>query len=622
MGQKLRKLGTYLAGMGQGMLAARKWLLAYFILILLPASLFMISYYQRSSRILEEEVTATMGQTLKQAALNLNYKLEHVADTSNSIFMNPLLYDNLSRENTVGQQLDQLKRLRGLSELAQENPDIVRMRIFVDNSRLYAGEGVNLFSMDRLRSYPWFQEVVDAGGGLVWTGVYVENYYDEGEKHVFSVARLLRNPERFDEIFGVLVLDVTENLMGDLLQDLQLSSVYKPYITGPGNTLVFGKIPSGELLSADQYKQAEMGDTGIFRRDIGGVEAYVIYSTIGSTGWKLVAQVSHEEISHRAAAQTQFTSAVTLVFITVLFLILTFFLLTFAVQGTRKRVQTIISMIRKEGIGWLEERRAHPVGDFRLLERSVDHLIHRMNGIMEESYQMKVKEREAELRALQAQINPHFLYNALDMINWSAIAHGAEDTSEMIEALALYFRLSLNKGKDHVSIADELNLARVYLEIQMNRFPSTFTFQIEQEPGLEGCMIPKLTLQPIVENALLHGIRRSKEKKGTILIKAARDGGDLILMVRDDGIGMEEETARRLLLEPPPEVKADGSGSSYGLYNVNERIRIFSGGASGLSIETAPHKGTLVTVRLKDMWMKEEGSGLLPSASLTTDQKK
>lgn len=601
MGQKLRKLGTYLAEMGQGMLAARKWLLAYFIIILLPASLLLVSYYQRSSRILEEEVTATMGQTLKQAALNINYKLEHVVDTVDSIFMNPLLYDNLSKEDTVFRQLEQLKRLRGLAALAQENRDIVRMRIFVDDSRLYAGEGVNLFSMDQLRKYPWFQEVLEAGGGMVWTGVYVEDYYEEGEKNVFSVARALRNPERFDEIIGVLVMDVTENLMGDILQGLQLSAMYEPFLAGDENVLIYGRGSNKELLSADQYAEAEKADSGIFKRDINGEEAYVIYSTIGATGWKLVAQVSHSEISHRAADQTQFTSIITLAGITVLFLILVFVLLTFAVQGTRRRVQTIITMIRKEGIGWLEEHRSNPDGDFRLLERSVDHLIHRMNSIMEESYRVKVKEREAELRALQAQINPHFLYNALDMINWSAIAHGAEDTSQMIEALALYFRLSLNKGKDHVSIADELNLARVYLEIQQNRFPSTFTFLIEQEPGLEKCTVPKLTLQPIVENALLHGIRRSKEKKGTIRITAEKDGNDVVLTVSDDGIGMDEETARRLLLEAPPEVKADGSGSSYGLYNVNERIHIFAGSASGLSIETSPGEGTRVTVRLKDM---------------------
>lgn len=609
MGQKLRRLGIYLAEMGQGMLAARKWLLAYLIIILLPASLLMASYYQRSSRILEEEVTATMQQTLKQTALNLNYKLEHVVETMDSIFMNPLLYDNLKREDNLILQLDQLRRLRSLAALAQENSDIVRMRIFVDDSRVYAGEGVNLFSLDQLRKYLWFQEVLNAGGGLIWTGVYTEDYYEVGEKNVFSVARALRNPQQFDEIIGVLVMDVTEDLMGDILKDLQLSSVFDPFLAGEENVLIYSRGGQPEMLNSTQLAEAGQTDTGIFKREYDKGEAFVIYSTVGATGWKLVAQVSHSEISHRAADQTQFSSIITLVGITILFLILVFVLLTFAVQGTRRRVQTIITMIRKEGIGWLEEHRSNPDGDFLLLERSVDHLIHKMNIIMEESYRVKVKEREAELRALQAQINPHFLYNALDMINWSAIAHGAEDTSQMIEALALYFRLSLSKGKDHVSVTDELNLARVYLEIQQNRFPSTFVFHISQEPGLELCLVPKLTLQPIVENALLHGIRRSKEKKGTIRIEAKRDGDDVVLTVSDDGIGMEEEVARRLLLEPPPDVKADGSGSSYGLYNVNERIRIFAGEASGLSIETAPGKGTLVEVRLKGMAGQEELSG-------------
>ena len=548
MGQKLRKFGTYLAEMGQGMLAARKWLLAYLIIILLPASLLMASYYQRSSRILEEEVTASMQQTLKQTALNLNYKLEHVVETMDSIFMNPLLYDNLKQETNMMLELDQLKRLRGLAALAQENSDIVRMRIFVDDSRLYAGENVNLFSLAQLRKYMWFQEVLDAGGGLVWTGVYTEDYYEVGEKNVFSVARALRNPEQFDEIIGVLVMDVTEGLMMDILKDLRLSSVYEPFLTGEDNARIYSRGGQPELLNEIRFTEAGMADTGIIKQNSVKGKTFVIYSTVDTTGWKLVAQVSPSEISHRAADQTQFISIITLAGITVLFLILVFVLLTFAVQGTRRRVQTITTMIRKEGIGWLEEHRSNPDGDFLLLERSVDHLIHKMNSIMEESYRVKVKEREAELRALQAQINPHFLYNALDMINWSAIAHGAEDTSQMIEALALYFRLSLNKGRDHVSIADELNLAKVYLEIQQSRFPSTFTVHISQEPGLEQCMVPKLTLQPLVENALLHGIRRSREKRGVIRIAAEQDGEDVLLIVSDDGTGFDVDAGKRILL--------------------------------------------------------------------------
>lgn len=611
MGKQLRRNLSYAAGLGKGILAARKWLLAYVAIILLPSCLLLVSYYQRSSRILEEEVTASMQQTIRQAGLNLTYKLEHINETANSIFMNQILYDNLVKEEGTIKQAAQMKELRNLAALAQENKDIARMRLFVDDSRLYAGEGVNLFAMERLERMPWHEAVMAAGGGMVWTGVYRENYTDTGEATIFSAARMLRNPRQYEEMVGVLVMDIPARVMEELLSDLHLSAQFKPFLVNESNDLVYSSGmaaanqpadaggPSVSLLPDSLFAMTAQAGEGILKRELGREEVYVIYSTIGITGWKLVAQVSQEEISHRAAARNQLSGIVTLGSVTLLFLLLVFVLLAFTVQAMKRRVQNIIMMIRREGIEWLEERRTDPAGDFLLLEHSVDHLIHKVNRLMEEAYIVKVKEREAQLRALQAQINPHFLYNALDMINWSAIAHGAEDTSQMIEALALYFRLSLNKGQDNVSIADELNLAGVYLEIQQSRFPSTFTFRIESDPRLERYLIPKLTLQPIVENALLHGIRRTKQKKGAIYIKAAVQDEAIILSVQDDGIGMERELAANLLLEPRPSERTDGSGSSYGLYNVNERIRIFAGEAYGLSIETAPNEGTTVTVRLK-----------------------
>ncbi|WP_342481645.1 sensor histidine kinase [Paenibacillus sp. FSL L8-0340] len=609
------KLGwSYLTGLGQGILAARKWLLVYALLILLPVSILLASFYQRSSEILEQEVTRSMQLTLKQAGLNLTYKLEHIRDSSNSVFMNQILYDNLLQKASITEQLKQIKELRNLAETAQENEDIFRLRFFVDPSRLYAGDRINLYSLEDAKRYPWYESVIEAGGGMVWTGVYQEKYNDIGKKNIFSVARMLRNPQEYEEIVGILVMDVSEGLIGEIMSELQFSDKYAPFLTDASGRLIYSSDSTGlnksdnkpgnlqqeaDVLPEELLDTIEHSGEGILKHSIGREEVNVVYTTIGTTGWKLVAQVSEPEISHRATAMNQFTSIATLAGITVLFLVLVFVLFMFMIQGMQRRVQMILRMIRKEGIGWLEDRRSMPDGDFRLLERSVDHLIHKVNNLMEESYQAKMQEREAQLRTLQAQINPHFLYNALDMINWSAIAHDAEDTSQMIEALARYFRLSLNQGRDNVSIVDELNLAKVFLEIQQNRFPSTFTFTIHAEPGLEQYIMPKLTLQPLVENALLHGIRKTKQKQGVITITAALEQGDIVLTVCDDGIGMSQEQANRLLTEPSAGLQPGSSEGSFGLYNVNERIRYFSGNRYGLSIETENGKGTLVTVKFK-----------------------
>jgi two-component system sensor histidine kinase YesM len=169
----------------------------------------------------------------------------------------------------------------------------------------------------------------------------------------------------------------------------------------------------------------------------------------------------------------------------------------------------------------------------------------------------------------------------------------------MIDGLAKYFRLSLNKGRDVVTVSDELELAKVYLEIQQTRFPKSFQFYFEVEESLDSYEMPKLTLQPIVENALLHGLRKSKGKTGKIRICAYTEGGDLLLSVTDDGIGMEQELARSLLTQPRPTMRSDGSGSSYGLYNVNERIKLFSGENYGLSIHSILGEGTTITARFR-----------------------
>lgn len=180
------KLGwSYLTGLGQGILAARKWLLVYALLILLPVSILLASFYQRSNEILEQEVTRSMQLTLKQAGLNLTYKLEHIRDSSNSVFMNQILYDNLLQKVSITEQLKQIKELRNLAETAQENEDIFRLRFFVDPSRLYAGDRINLYSFEDAKQYPWYESVIEAGGG--WYGpVFIRRSITTLVKRIFS----------------------------------------------------------------------------------------------------------------------------------------------------------------------------------------------------------------------------------------------------------------------------------------------------------------------------------------------------------------------------------------------------------------------------------------------------
>ncbi|UKS27140.1 sensor histidine kinase [Paenibacillus sp. HWE-109] len=593
---------TNIAIIFKSVLAARLWLIAYVVLILIPASIFLYAYSQRYSRILEEEVTRTMLQTLKQAEINLNHQINSLRDTSNAIFMNPKLLTYLSSSSSYDDQFVAMNELRYMVDNARTNLNVFRVRLYVDESKLFSHEKVNFFPLASIEQSKWYPEVVNAGGLLVWTGAYLEHFIDIPEDpYIFSGLRILRDPEHYDHLSGILSIDVDAKILENIVSNIKLNDDQHVFLTAPDGTIVLHSDKSllgTKLKSSAVLNAIGMNKEGVSAIEDNDIQQYIVYTTVQATGWKLIAEVPKKGISSRAASLNQFSSVATLTGVTILFLILVFILLAFIVRGMNRRVQTVIRVIKREGIEGLDERYGASGGDINLLEKSVDHLIHRVRDLMEETYKSKVQEREAQLKALQAQINPHFLYNTLDTINWIAIGHKAHDISQMIDGLAKYFRLSLNKGRDVVTVMDELELARVYLDIQQNRFPKSFEVIFQIETPLDAYEMPKLTLQPIVENALLHGIRKSKGKSGTIWIRAYMDGSCLALSVRDDGIGMEQAFAQSLLTEPRPIKSSDGATGSYGLYNVNERIKLYTGETAGLEIVAVPGEGTTVIVRL------------------------
>ncbi|WP_197081219.1 sensor histidine kinase [Gordoniibacillus kamchatkensis] len=208
-------------------------------------------------------------------------------------------------------------------------------------------------------------------------------------------------------------------------------------------------------------------------------------------------------------------------------------------------------------------------------------------------------EKEALLKALQAQINPHFLYNTLDAINWMAIRRKADDISYMIESLSKYFRFSLKNGKDIVSLEDELSLVETYLNIQKIRFGDEFAFTIRADEAAKSLLLPKLTLQPIVENALLHGIRNLRDRKGLLEIEAAPEQEHtLLIRVTDNGIGMEEQAVKHMLQQDPAQGGAPGR-RGYGLFNVQERVRLYAGANSGITVTSVVGRGTTIEVRIQ-----------------------
>ena len=230
------------------------------------------------------------------------------------------------------------------------------------------------------------------------------------------------------------------------------------------------------------------------------------------------------------------------------------------------------------------------------LGHSIRSMVSTMRHLMDDIIEQEAQKRRSELDVLQSQINPHFLYNTLDSVVWMTENGRTDEAILMVTSLARFFRISLSRGSNIIPIADELEHARHYLTIQKMRYKNKFSAVIAAEDGVEGLYTIKLIVQPILENAIYHGMAYA-DGDGEITVRARRDGEDVVIEVADNGPGIPEETVERLLDQSY--AAAPGTkGSGIGLRNVHQRIRLTFGEEYGLAIHSEPDAGTTVCIRL------------------------
>ena len=235
-----------------------------------------------------------------------------------------------------------------------------------------------------------------------------------------------------------------------------------------------------------------------------------------------------------------------------------------------------------------------PVGgarEVRVLSDSFGQMVVQIQRLMEQVRAEEVNLRKTELRALQAQINPHFLYNTLDSIAWMCEQGRNAEAVEMVNALARLFRISISRGHELIPIEKELQHAEAYLQIQKYRYKNQFTYHFTVDESCLHCLCNKITLQPIIENAIYHGINGLVDE-GEIRISCRADGDDILFTVEDNGTGMEPEQVQAILRKE----RSDHTG--IGIKNVNDRLKIYFGPAYGITIDSVPDEGTRVYIRM------------------------
>jgi histidine kinase len=330
-------------------------------------------------------------------------------------------------------------------------------------------------------------------------------------------------------------------------------------------------------------------------------DVQIVTSLVGDT----MSQYIYYEVrgiqQSRAAYQTFFMNLVRFSLLGMGLLLLLVIILSYYIPRSITMPITRISRVTNQvAKGNLSVRAAAESGaEARMLSDSLNAMIDKINELLDQVTTEQIRLRKAEFELLQAQINPHFLYNTLDTIVWLAEAGDQKRVVSMVGNLSDFFRTSLNQGKDIISIREELAHVRSYLEIQQVRYQDILRYEITVPEDLYEYKIPKITIQPLVENALYHGIK-NKRGQGTITITGERSENGFVLYVRDNGIGMTQERLNEVRAGIQ---KLSYTGKEiYGLYNVNERIRLNFGETYGISIESTYGEGTCVSISLPDQW--------------------
>lgn len=401
------------------------------------------------------------------------------------------------------------------------------------------------------------------------------------------------------EVIGFMIIDVDDSIVRSFCNNQTIGESGFFYVVNEAGAPIF--LPSRMEAEARLPKPENLitilnGESRHYVDRSFGKPVFVFSSSSKATNWSIIGLVPLQEIVKQANSIRQLI--IISVVLSIIFAITIHYFLT-------KRLTLPLHVLKKKmhlaASGFLEAK-VIPTGTDEItdLGNSFNIMIDKIRMLLDQSIQEQHVLKKAELRALQAQINPHFLYNTLDSILWLAEAGRKEQVVSIVMALSRFFRISLSKGRDWITIEEELEHLRSYLIIQQIRYRDILDYELKVDPAIYSCPILKMVLQPIVENALYHGLKHKRER-GMIRITGYFSGGkDIILVVEDNGIGIPEPKLDKLrnelkLLHIPEATGKEVSGG-YGLHNVHQRLRLYYGESYGVQIDSVEKSGTTVAI--------------------------
>jgi len=575
----------------QSSITAAFLFLVLFTVLIIAAISFSLTYdaVEKNSR----EYTY---QLIEQVNRNIESYITNMENISIMTLFNNDVREYLTRNDLDSEEekayAEKIKLL--FDSILSTRKDISSIMVFGYNGRVVISNNRNITELNPYidpTEQTWYRKAKEAGGTAVISSPHVQNVLqDNYYRWVVSLSRELVSADG-NEKMGIFVVDLNFSIINDMCSKIKLGKRGYVFIVDREGNIVYH--PQQQLIYSnvkhEMIDEVLNSAENYFITDEGNDSR--IYNIMNSvnTGWKIVGvSYINELVTNKSEIERSHTLWGFICLTTAMIISI---ILSKRISSPIKHLESLMKQVEKGNFDIkVDIESSNEIGE---LGRAFNIMITKIKELMKQNMKEQELKRKSELKALQAQINPHFLYNTLDSIVWMAEAKNSEEVVLMTSALAKLFRLSISKGEEIIPMYNEIEHVRSYLTIQEMRYRNKLEFEIDVDPEIYHYKTLKIILQPLVENSIYHGIK-NKEGIGNIKIKGKICNDKILLQVIDNGIGMDREKIKNIFEKSG---KSPG-GSGVGVKNVNERIKLYFGKDYGLEFQSEPNHGTTVNVWL------------------------
>lgn len=592
----MRKFSTFIRNLS----VSWKFILAYYAVLIIPVAIFGGYFYMRASDDSISQAKLVMERNLLQTRASMLQKVKLIENISRIITtddsVQSIFYYDYQDEN------DRLKDFQFdvspmLENVHRQNNLIYAIRIFTSQTIFTEMVG-SYYSIRKGDSPQWYDEVariMPKSSGWIATHQSIGNAlreWPEISEEVVSYSGSILSPVSASQVnIGLVEIEVRESLLFDMLRDTVISKWGKVFVANIDGVVVSNNIPALYMknVSTLGFLDYDAADKLSKVEKLENKQSIVITIPVEDINCSIVGIFPVENFNSDARG-----SIINLLIVLAVSSILLGIIIYIITNMLLRRVKKLVKAMKQVKDNNLDVSvPVHTMDEFGELGLNFNHMTGRIHELVETVYKIQLMEREAELKALEAQINPHFLYNTLATISCVARKGSPEEVASISNSLAKFYRLVLSKGGTTISVKEEIDMVQAYLQIQKIRFEDIFDVVYMLDEAAMNCMIVKNLLQPLVENALNHGIE-PKRAHGLLIIRADMKQGSLILQVIDDGVGMDSRTLADIIAG-----RVERSIGGYAIKNVIERLAAYYGEGHSFEVFSRPGIGTQVIITIK-----------------------